>query len=371
MSVSIITGYTGERHITPYMDAAVNRSIFGEDGCILATGNQMSASMPTINSFVIADGAFSIQGHIGVTNGETLAVDTCATGSNRIDLVVARFTHNATTLIDGLEIVLVKGTETTSAYPTTPTINTGVIANGATTVDLALYKITLSGSTVTFSRQAKLSRFGLGDISDPAGGQWVKARDNAGFKVIGNNTSSNWVPAMDVKSANYDFSLGAYQDRFYVSAVSDTQYSANTNSPTQMYFDPANKIINIGGMKVGANQVLWTGAYMMTASHVANLSQNVSAQVNGIVLVLSAYSNGQAQNYQWVTHYIPKWVVSAHSGAGVCVQCSTVGFSKVGCKYLYVYDGRITGNADNDNTGTASGITYDNHYWVLRAVIGV
>lgn len=157
MSVQIVTGYTGERHITPYMDATVNRGIFGEDGCILSSGSQMSASMPTINSFVIADGAFSIQGHIGVTNGETLAVDTCATDSNRIDLVVARFTHNTTTLIDGLEIVLVKGTETTSAYPTTPTINTGVIANGATTVDMVLYQINLSGSDVTFKRMCRIS----------------------------------------------------------------------------------------------------------------------------------------------------------------------------------------------------------------------
>ena len=371
MSVSIITGYTGERHITPYMDAAVNRSIFGEDGCILATGNQMSASMPTINSFVIADGAFSIQGHVGITTGETLSVDTCATGSNRIDLVVARFTHNATTLVDAMEIVLVKGTETTSAYPTIPTINTGVIASGAATVDMVLYQINLSGSTVTFSRVAELSSASLGDIVNPTSGQWWQARDNAGIKVEDKGSASGWAPAIDMKSANYDFSAGVYQDKFYVSAVSNTNYNNNTNSKVSVAFDPSAKVIDIGGMKVGANQVLWTGAYMMTASHVANLSQNVSAQVNGIVLVLSAYSNGQAQNYQWVTHYVPKWVVSAHSGAGVCVQCSTVGFSKVGCKYLYVYDGRITGNADNNSTGTASGITYDNHYWVLRAVIGV
>lgn len=151
MSVQIVTGYTGERHITPYMDATVNRGIFGEDGCILSSGSQMSASMPDINTFVISDGAFSIQGHIGITTGETLAVDTCATGSNRIDLVVARFEHNTNTNIDTMSIVLLKGTETTSAYPTTPTYNTGSIADGAN-VDLLLYKITLSGSTVTFAQ---------------------------------------------------------------------------------------------------------------------------------------------------------------------------------------------------------------------------
>lgn len=371
MSVQIVTGYTGERHITPYMDAAVNRSIFGEDGCILATGNQMSASMPTINSFVIADGAFSIQGHIGVTNGETLAVDTCATGSNRIDLVVARFTHNATTLVDAMEIVLVKGTETTSAYPTTPTINTGVIASGATTVDMALYQINLSGSTVTFSRVAELSSSGLSDIVNPTSGQWWQARDNAGIKVEDKGSASGWVPAIDMKSANYDFSAGVYKDKFYVSAVSNSNYNNNTNSNVSVAFDPSAKVIDIGGMKVGANQVLWTGGYLMTASHKANLSQRVSAQASGIVLVFSAYSNGQVQDYNWVTHYVPKWMVSAHSGAGVCVFCCTVGFGRVGCKYLYISDSQISGQADNASTGTASGITYNNGYWVLRAVIGV
>lgn len=157
MSVQIVTGYTGERHITPYMDATINRGIFGEDGCILSSGSQMSASMPDINTFVIADGAFSIQGHIGITNGETLTVDTCASGSRRIDLVVARFTHNVDTDFDNMEIVLLKGTETTSQYPTTPTYRTGSIADGAN-VDLPLYQINLNGSTVTFTRVANLDK---------------------------------------------------------------------------------------------------------------------------------------------------------------------------------------------------------------------
>ena len=164
MSVQIVTGYTGERHITPYMDATINRGIFGEDGCILSSGSQMSASMPDINTFVIADGAFSIQGHIGITNGETLTVDTCASGSRRIDLVVARFEHDSNTNIDTLSIVLLKGTETTSQYPTTPTHRTGTIADGAN-ADLPLYKITLDGSTVTFAQMVYVHASDIWDYS--------------------------------------------------------------------------------------------------------------------------------------------------------------------------------------------------------------
>lgn len=152
MSVKILNGFTNTRHITPYMDAALNRGIFGEADCILSTGNQLAASMPDINTFVLQDGAFSIQGHIGICDGQTLTVDTCASGMNRVDLVCARFTHNTETKIDDMAIVLIKGEETSSAYPTNPTYNTGVIAEGAPIVDAPLYKITLSGSEVTFQR---------------------------------------------------------------------------------------------------------------------------------------------------------------------------------------------------------------------------
>ena len=46
MGATIITGYTGTRHITPAMDAAVYRSAFGSDSVILADGNQLEGSMP-------------------------------------------------------------------------------------------------------------------------------------------------------------------------------------------------------------------------------------------------------------------------------------------------------------------------------------
>ena len=75
--VKIITGYTGERHITPAMDAAVYRSIFGPDSYILRESGNVAASMPDINSFVVADGMVSIQGRQVQIKQETLSIDTC------------------------------------------------------------------------------------------------------------------------------------------------------------------------------------------------------------------------------------------------------------------------------------------------------
>lgn len=157
MGANIITGYTGTRHITPAMDAAVYRSTFGADSYILSDGNQLSASMPDINSFTVLDGLVSMQGHQVQITQETLSVDTCANGYSRIDLVCLRFEHDNNTAIDSTSLVVIKGTEVQDPNtPSVPAYNTGVIDAGASVVDFPLYQINLSGSTITFSQLAEV-----------------------------------------------------------------------------------------------------------------------------------------------------------------------------------------------------------------------
>ena len=353
MSVSIVTGFTGVRHITPHLDAAVNRGIFGAD-CILATGNQLAASMPSINSFVMQDGAVSIQGHIAVSTGEMLAVDTCATGSNRIDYVVARFTHNTTTLIDNVEIVLIKGTETTSSNPTTPTYNTGVIASGATIVDMPLYRIDLSGSTVTF-KQIAVVRGILPDYDDETvalkqSGESVEV----GFRAKRTDTDVSAALAVGENGTDH----GVWSDKF-------DKWIAN--------FDASGHLL-LGGKYAAQNNILWSGSLSMNGSQTINLAQKVSEQANGIVLCWSGFepSTSQANNTNFVYTFVPRWHVALHSGSAISQTMSWGGnFYRIGSKYVYVRDTTITGNSNNVARGTANGITYDNRYWVLRAVIGV
>lgn len=161
----IITGYTGTRHITPAMDAAVWRSIFGEESYIVNVGNKCAGSMPSINEFTILDGVVSMQGHMGYGTQETLTIDTCATGFRRIDLVCCRYTHDNDTLIDNMEYVVIKGTEVQSPNnPTVPVYNTGIIDQGATIVDFPMYQVNLDGSTVTFNQKAAVVEVGAGGM---------------------------------------------------------------------------------------------------------------------------------------------------------------------------------------------------------------
>lgn len=136
-------------------------------------------------------------------------------------------------------------------------------------------------------------------------------------------------------------------------------------------------VAGLTARQYGVNKVLWdgsslsSGGYYMTEGHKVTLSEAVTAQPNGIVLVWSAYTDGTAQNYGFETNFIPKHYVKAHAGCGMDFPLFRQCFSKAACKYLYINNTSISGHANNDATGTANGITYDNSYFVLRYVIGV
>lgn len=121
-------------------------------------------------------------------------------------------------------------------------------------------------------------------------------------------------------------------------------------------------------------KILWgeelaSGMYM-TEGHTANLTEAVSAQPNGIVLVFSAYESAEDTNYGWECFFVPKTLV-ALSTSGHTFVLGRGKFTRTGTKYLYIYDTYITGHADNNLTGTSNGITYANNKFVLRYVIGI
>jgi hypothetical protein len=111
----------------------------------------------------------------------------------------------------------------------------------------------------------------------------------------------------------------------------------------------------------------------MSKSQTATLSEAISDQTNGIVLVFSRYSSGTAQDYHFQTHFVPKAQVVNHHGCGHTFLLSTDGaFGSFGAKYLYINDSTIVGNDINTSSGTGDcGIKYTNNGFVLRYVIGV
>lgn len=119
--------------------------------------------------------------------------------------------------------------------------------------------------------------------------------------------------------------------------------------------------------KIYSKKVLWTHSGMfLNAGQTINLSEKLSDQKHGIVVVLSRYESGASQNYGYCTYFIPKECLDfgPESPAFDIPLSKYVGSSITnGSKYIYVSDDKITGAATNS--------TSPNNGWVFRYVIGV
>ena len=125
--------------------------------------------------------------------------------------------------------------------------------------------------------------------------------------------------------------------------------------------------VAIGGVTYGQNNILATTASFMNETQTVNLSEAISAQAHGAILVWSYYSSG-AYNYNWFYFFVPKVHVTNHNGTGIYFMGAYAGMKK----YLYVYDTKIVGHSSNSSgAGTTNGMAFNNGYYVLRYVIGV
>lgn len=114
--------------------------------------------------------------------------------------------------------------------------------------------------------------------------------------------------------------------------------------------------------------VLWSGAWYMAGNQTANLSADITTCPSGVVLHWQPYADGNSLAYNHNYTFIPK---NYPFTQGLSVMLIGNGMNNLGCKYVYIHNNKIDGNDLNDDTGTSSGITYNNKYWVLTQVIAV
>lgn len=121
----------------------------------------------------------------------------------------------------------------------------------------------------------------------------------------------------------------------------------------------------------GGGKILWEGGMYMTAGHRIDLPETISSQPSGIALVFSRYGDGAVADHNFNSFFVSKTFIQKKTAYGNAFFMATSDFAIVAAKYLYIHDDAIVGNVNNDKTGTASGITYNNKAYVLRYVIGV
>lgn len=182
----------------------------------------------------------------------------------------------------------------------------------------------------------------------------------SGDTALGTSTQSATVTSLDkpvyrnvIKKEN-----GHYQ--VAINGVVDT----TINDTLQVYDDEG---------KYYPNKVLWSGAIYPVANIDYNLSEPISKQKHGIILVFQAFVDGVANDYDINEFFVSKKSVELLPGKGHSFFLVNSTGVKVATKYIYIHDTKIVGNDVNKNGSTKrdSGITTINNYWVLTKVLGV
>lgn len=149
-NLHLVTGYAGTPHISAGDAGALNASIIGSGQYVMDYGNKLAATVVTNNLVRVHDGVIIMQGRqIRIEENTTvdLTIDSGVSGYKRNDLIVARYTKNASTGVEEANLVVIKGTQSTGSA-TDPAYTVGDILSGAVKADFPLYRILIDGLNV-------------------------------------------------------------------------------------------------------------------------------------------------------------------------------------------------------------------------------
>lgn len=149
MGIKIVTGMTGEPHITSDDDRALNLGIFGKDSYVLPVGDVLKLEMVDVNTARISCGDIVMKGcHARIPAGdyEEVLIDNGTNGYNRIDLIVAQYERNAG--VESVTLQVIKGTPSTGTA-VQPEYPSGSIYWGTTKDCFPLYSVTLAGINIS------------------------------------------------------------------------------------------------------------------------------------------------------------------------------------------------------------------------------
>lgn len=145
-----ITARKAAAHITPLMDAMWHRGIVTAEDCIFDSFEKFAADIASNNEVRIRSGVGMLQGRffcIEPGTYDSAAISNGTRGEKRVDLIVARWTVNASSETEDVEIKVIQGTPTTDT-PVAPDYTKGDLDNGELVADLPLYEVNINGINI-------------------------------------------------------------------------------------------------------------------------------------------------------------------------------------------------------------------------------
>lgn len=115
-------------------------------------------------------------------------------------------------------------------------------------------------------------------------------------------------------------------------------------------------------------RILYSGNQQMGAGAEIELSESLSKQKTGIVLVWALDGSDRIENIYY--KFIPKEAVSLFGETTHTIFLCTTNFTKTACKSVIVKDDCILGNQYNMAEGQHNGIIFNNADYTLRYVLG-
>ena len=144
--MEIVVGFQGKEHVTAGQVGRILAGMAGSGTYVLETQNRLAATVVTANQVRVDTGDLVMQGRVAtVETPETLTIESGVTGQKRRDLIVARYTMEASTSVEGIELAVVKGTPVSYGEPSDPEVSEGSILDGDSPVEVPLYRITVDG----------------------------------------------------------------------------------------------------------------------------------------------------------------------------------------------------------------------------------
>jgi len=148
--MEIVTGSTGEAHVTPIDDAVRNSNLgYYGDKVVFNVFSKFEAQSVTANLVRVFSGYGMNQGRlfkIGEGSYDDVTIENGQQGAKRADLIVARYTMDTQTGFENISLAVIKGSAGQEYVD--PSVTIGDINSGATLDEFPLYRVKINGIVI-------------------------------------------------------------------------------------------------------------------------------------------------------------------------------------------------------------------------------